>query len=47
LGVAMTDPKSLQFDTLSVWAAEEGPFPYGAAVTPIYSASTFAHESLD
>jgi cystathionine gamma-synthase len=43
----MTDPKSLQFDTLSVWAAEEGPFPYGAAVTPIYSASTFAHESLD
>jgi cystathionine gamma-synthase len=43
----MTDPTPLQLDTLAVWAAEEGPFPHGAAVTPIYGASTFAYESLD
>ncbi len=34
-------------DTLAVWAAEEGPHPYGAAVVPIVSAATFAYEDLD
>ena len=43
----MAEKNPLHFDTLAVWAAEEGPFPHGAAVTPIYSASTFAHETLE
>ncbi len=43
----MTENNDLKFDTLAVWAAEEGPFPHGAAVTPIYSSSTFAHDNLD
>lgn len=33
-------------DTQAVWAAEEGPFPYGAAVVPIVPAATFAYENL-
>jgi len=33
-------------DTASVWAAEFGPFPYGAAVMPIVSAATFAYQDL-
>ena len=32
--------------TASVWAAEEGPFPYGAAVMPIVNAATFAYPDL-
>lgn len=35
------------FDTQAVWAAEEGPFPYGAATMPIVSAATFAYPDLD
>lgn len=34
-------------DTQAVWAAEHGPFPFGAAVMPIVSAATFAHGELD
>ena len=34
-------------DTEAVWAAEEGPFPYGAAVMPIVTSATFAYEDLD
>ena len=33
-------------ETLLVWAAEQGPFPYGAAVVPIVSAATFAYPDL-
>jgi len=33
--------------TQSVWSAEAGPFPYGAAVMPIVSAATFAYPDLD
>src|SRR5664279_3933116 len=33
-------------ETLVVWAAEQGPFPYGAAVVPVVSAATFAHPNL-
>jgi cystathionine gamma-synthase len=32
--------------TLAVWAAEEGPFPYQAAVVPIVQAATFAYPEL-
>lgn len=32
--------------TSAVWTAEEGPFPYGAAVMPIVSAATFAYPDL-
>jgi len=41
--------KKLQYgaSTQSVWAAEEGPFPYGAAVMPIVSAATFAYPDFD
>ena len=35
------------FDTQAVWAAESGPFPYGAAVMPIVNAATFAYDTLD
>ena len=35
------------FDTQAVWAAEEGPFPYGAATMPIVNAATFAYPDLD
>jgi len=34
-------------DTQAVWAAESGPFPYGAAVMPIVTAAAFAYEDLD
>jgi len=37
---------SLRMDTQAVWAAEFGPFPYGAAVVPIVTAATFAHEDI-
>jgi cystathionine gamma-synthase len=37
---------SLRMDTQAVWAAESGPFPYGAAVVPIVTAATFAHEDV-
>jgi cystathionine gamma-synthase len=40
-------PSELSMDTQAVWAAESGPFPYGAAVVPIVSAATFAYEDLD
>ncbi len=45
----MTDTKRLtmKIDTQAVWAAEEGPFPYGAATMPIVSSATFAYEDLD
>jgi cystathionine gamma-synthase len=44
----VTQPtNSLKPDTLAVWAAEEGPFPYGAAVMPIVNAATFAYETLE
>jgi cystathionine gamma-synthase len=36
-----------RIDTQAVWAAEAGPFPYGAAVVPIVQAATFAYEDLD
>ena len=32
--------------TAAVWAAEEGPFPFQAAVMPIVSAATFAYPGL-
>lgn len=32
--------------TAAVWAAEEGPFPFHAAVMPIVSAATFAYPEL-
>jgi cystathionine gamma-synthase len=45
----MTDTKrmTMKIDTQAVWAAEEGPFPYGAATMPIVSSATFAYEDLD
>ena len=33
-------------ETLVVWAAEQGPYPYGAAVVPVVSAATFAYPDL-
>jgi len=33
-------------ETLAVWAAEQGPFPFGAAVMPVVSAATFAYPDL-
>lgn len=43
-----TDPRHPpRPDTQAVWAAEHGPFPYGAAVMPIVQAATFAYEDLD
>ena len=33
-------------DTLAVWAAEAGPFPYGAAVVPVVHSATFAYDDL-
>lgn len=30
-----------------MWAAEEGPFPFGAAVMPIVNAATFAYTNLE
>ena len=41
------EPIQLSLDTQAVWAAESGPFPYGAAVVPIVQAATFAYEDLD
>lgn len=32
--------------TQSVWSAEEGPFPYGAAVMPVVHAATYAFPDL-
>lgn len=32
--------------TQAVWSAEEGPFPFGAAVVPIVNAATFAYPDL-
>src|ERR1700680_1410196 len=40
-------PRELSLDPQAVWAAESGPFPYGAAVVPIVNAATFAYEDLD
>ena len=40
-------PRELSLDTQAVWAAESGPFPYGAAVVPVVNAATFAYEDLD
>ncbi|HEY1706952.1 MAG TPA: PLP-dependent transferase [Rhizomicrobium sp.] len=33
--------------TKAVWAGEEGPHPYGAAVVPIVQSATFAYPDLD
>jgi cystathionine gamma-synthase len=33
--------------TNAVWSAEEGPFPFGAAVMPIVNAATFAYPDLE
>ena len=41
------EPVSLSLDTQAVWAAEAGPFPYGAAVVPIVQAATFAYQDLE
>ena len=41
------EPAPVSLDTLAVWAAESGPFPYGAAVVPIVQSATFAYEDLD
>ncbi len=41
------EPRELSLDTQAVWAAESGPFPYGAAVVPIVGAATFAYADLD
>lgn len=38
--------RTLGDSTNAVWAAEEGPFPYGAAVMPIVNAVTFAYPDL-
>jgi cystathionine gamma-synthase len=38
---------SLSVETQAVWAAETGPFPYGAAVVPIVQAATFAYQDLE
>jgi cystathionine gamma-synthase len=43
----MSRESDLKFDTQAVWAAEHGPFPHGAAVTPVFGSSTFAYDSLD
>ncbi|MEI8297780.1 MAG: aminotransferase class I/II-fold pyridoxal phosphate-dependent enzyme [Pseudomonadota bacterium] len=45
----MTDKTrpTAEFDTEAVWAAEEGPFPYGAATMPIVNSATFAYPDLD
>ena len=40
-------PAGISADTQAVWAAEEGPYPYGAAVVPIVSSATFAYEDVD
>jgi cystathionine gamma-synthase len=40
-------PSEWSLDTQAVWAAESGPFPYGAAVVPIVGAATFAYQDLD
>jgi cystathionine gamma-synthase len=44
----MSQPEiaDMSIDTRAVWAAEEGPFPYGAAVAPIVSAATFAYPDV-
>ena len=45
---AMSDEKTRHGPgTEAVWAAEHGPFPYGAAVMPIVGAATFAYPNLD
>ncbi len=41
------NPRNWSPDTQAVWAAEEGPYPYGAAVVPIVNAATFAYGDLD
>lgn len=33
--------------TQSVWAAEHGPFPYGAAIAPIIESATFAYTNVE
>jgi cystathionine gamma-synthase len=44
----MTDKNLTRGDsTNAVWAAEEGPFPFGAAVMPIVNAATFAYPDLE
>ncbi len=41
-----TSIESAAPDTQAVWAAERGPFPYGAAVVPVVGAATFAYSDL-
>jgi len=45
--MSQDEPRELSLDTQAVWAAESGPFPYGAAVVPIVGAATFAYADLD
>jgi cystathionine gamma-synthase len=45
--MSANDPASLGFGSQAVWAAESGPFPYGAAVVPIVQAATFAYEDFE
>jgi cystathionine gamma-synthase len=40
------EPKQRGDGTQAVWAAEEGPFPFGAAVMPVVQAATFAYPDL-
>jgi cystathionine gamma-synthase len=44
--MATTINGSPSMETRVVWSAEEGPFPYNAAVVPIVSAATFAYPDL-
>ena len=47
-GKGQAGDRSTQGDsTQAVWSAEEGPFPFGAAVVPIVSSATFAYSDLD
>jgi cystathionine gamma-synthase len=47
-GEVQAADRSMQGDsTQAVWSAEEGPFPFGAAVMPIVSSATFAYSDLD
>ncbi len=41
------DAARWSLDTQAVWAAESGPFPYGAAVVPIVQSATFTYPDLD
>ena len=44
--MAQTKDARPSMETLAVWGAEQGPFPFGAAVMPVVSAATFAYPDL-